>query len=406
MTLIERPVRSIVRAVADAAERWLDADFPPRVRAVSAACERTGYSIPVVEYALDRLFSDMTAPVLKSVITNELGSLDALDVFVERPGRPRARALPVGRVCIVSSRTTIGVAIVPAIFALCAKCGVLVKDREDALVAAFFSTLAEELGDFAAAAAATAWDGERDSRNLAEFEAVVAFGDDATLQRIRTRLAPQARWIGYGSKASCGYVAREALADASNAARVAAGAARDLVLYDTEGCLSLHVLFVERGERVSPADFCALLARATERANVEFPPGAHDASRTAAVAAARDAAAFRAAGDRGAVFSLADASYLIALDPPMEDPPAFLARTLAVFSVDAPADAVGYLWHHRIGIEAMAVDGARPDVIEAAGTLGAARIARFGSMQTPPLGGYHGGRPRIAEFVRWTSDET
>jgi hypothetical protein len=33
------------------------------------------------------------------------------------------------------------------------------------------------------------------------------------------------------------------------------------------------------------------------------------------------------------------------------------------------------------------------------------RIAPFGTLQHPPLASPHGGRPRIAEFVRWVSDE-
>jgi hypothetical protein len=32
---------------------------------------------------------------------------------------------------------------------------------------------------------------------------------------------------------------------------------------------------------------------------------------------------------------------------------------------------------------------------------GAVRLTRFGELQHPPLGGDHGGRPRIAEFIRW-----
>jgi hypothetical protein len=41
-----------------------------------------------------------------------------------------------------------------------------------------------------------------------------------------------------------------------------------------------------------------------------------------------------------------------------------------------------------------------------AAAIGASRIASFGTLQTPPLGTFHGGRPRIAEFVRWVSDQT
>jgi hypothetical protein len=401
-----RPVRSIAGAIADAAARWSDGDFPPRVRVLDAICERTGYSLPVVEYGLDRLFGSITYAALCETIRDELGSLDALDGFVERAGRPRARALSVGTVCVVSSRTTVGVAIVPAIFALCAKCDVVVKDREDALVASFFATLGEEGAEFARAAVARAWDGARDVAALDPFDAVVAFGDDATLAQIRASMPPAAHLIPFGSKASFGYVAREALTDVRSAQRIAQGAARDLVLYDTQGCLSLHALFVERGGAIAPDAFAAILARAIERAAVEFPPGVRDPARTAAVAGARDLAAFRAAGGLGAVYSDADASFVAVLDPPDAEPPAFLARTLAIHSVDSPAQAAAYLARHRIPLEAAAIAGKRGDVIEMALRAGVSRIASFGDLQSPPVTGNHGGRPRVAEFVRWIDDET
>jgi hypothetical protein len=406
MKLVERPVRSIVRAVADAAARWTDADFPPRVRALAAVCARTGYSEPVVEYALDRLFASLTQTAIEAAIVSELGSLQVLDGFVEGAGRPRVRALPVGPVCILSSRTTIGVAIVPAIFALCAKCDVLVKDRDDALAAAYFSTLYEELDEFRDAAIARAWDGERSPLDVGTFAAVVAFGSDAVLARIRQSLPVTTRMLPFGSKASCGYVTREALADPAGARTIADRAARDVVLYDTQGCLSLHALFVERGGAISPQDFAATFARALERAGVEFPVGARDARDALRAAGARDLAVFRAAAGIGAVYSDADATYVAVLDPPEAEAPAFLPRTLGVRSVSAPSEAADYLQRHRIPIEAVAVAATRPDVVAMATRIGAARIAAFGELQSPPLGGYHGGRPRIAEFVTWMTDET
>jgi hypothetical protein len=406
MNLSDRPVRSIVRAVADAAARWSDGDFSPRVRLLDAIASRTGYSLPVVEYALDRLFFSLDERTIAATIAFDLGSLDALDRFVERGGLPRARALPAGRVCIVSSRTTIGVAIPAAVFALCAKCDVVVKDREDGLVAAFFTTLTEELDEFASAATAQTWDGERDGADLAAFDVVVAFGNDVTLARIREAASPCARFVPFGSKASVGYVGREALADTASARAVARAAARDVVLYETEGCLSLHALFVERDAAVTVEAFGAMLASEIERGAVEFPIGTRSATATARLAQRRDAAAFRAASGGGAVYSDANASYLAVLDPPESEPPAFLPRAIAIRGVDAPSDAAAYLKRHRIPIEAVAVAEQRDDVARMAAAAGSARIAKMGELQSPPLAGYHGGRPRIAEFVRWVTDET
>jgi hypothetical protein len=398
------PVRRIVRAVADAAARWSDADFPPRVRMLDRIVERTGYTVPVVEYALDQLFNSMTVDELEATIAGELGSLDVLDSFALRPGRPRARALPAGSVCIISSRTTIGVALVPAIFALCAKCDVLVKDREDGLVRAFFETLGDELDGIRTAARAEVWEGESEARRIGGFDVIVAFGSDATLARIAAA-TPGARFIGFGSKASIGYVAREELRDASAALMIAVGAARDLVLYETEGCLSLHALFVERGGTVDPQQFTKIVAEAVERAGVEFPPGLRDARASARIASARNLAAFRSAAGTGSVFSDARGSYLAVLDPPASEPPAFLPRALVVHAVENPDEAIGYIARHDIPVEAVAIAGKREDLREFAIQAGARRIARFGDLQSPPIGGNHGGRARIADYITWITDE-
>jgi hypothetical protein len=391
--LADLPVSHIVRAVSDAAARWADADFPPRVRILDPIAARARYSLPMVEYALDRLFESIHERALSDVIAGEL--------------RGPGQALPLGRVCVISSRTTIGVAIVPAIFALCAGCDVVVKDRDDRLVAAFFRALAEEDDRFTIAAQAETWDGAGDAVDLSAFDGVVAFGSDGALAQIRARCSPIARFIGYGSKASAGYVAREALRNETHARTVAEGAARDLVLYEGEGCLSLHVLFVERGAPVAPERFCALLAAATERAAVEFPPPReYDAQVEAKIGAARSMAAFRAAAGRGSVYSDDGASFLLVLDPPGDEPPFFLPRALGIHAVDAPDEAASYFRHQGISLEALAADARRSDIVNLAVHAGAARIARFGELQSPPLSAPHGGRPRIGEFVRWMADET
>lgn len=396
------PVRKIVRAIADAAQRWSDADFPPRVRVTDRIAQRTGYSIPVVEYALDRIFFSITQPDLHATIAYELGSLDVLDGFAPRRDRPDAWAAPAGSVCIISSRTTIGVAIVPAIFALCAKNDVLVKDREDALVHAFFETLAQELESFKDAARAGTWASHAENApELETFDVVAAFGTDATLGAVRSALRADARFIGYGSRASAGYVGKEALAAREKVAEICRGAARDLVLYETEGCLSLHTLFVERGGTVSPEAFGRVLADCIEEANVEFPVAHRAATHAASIAQQRNLAAFRAAAGHGAVFASENAHYAVIVDQPPSEPPQFLPRTLGIIVTDEPQDAVRYVQEHGLRLEGFALSGGRSDIVAAALQAGAVRLTRFGELQHPALSGDHGGRPRIAEFVRW-----
>ncbi len=402
--MVKKPVRSIIGAIDAAAARWNARSLARRASVIDAVAARTGYSLPTVEYAVDCLFGTLRRDRLEAVITDELGSLDVLDRFVERSGRPLTRALPLGRVCIVSSRTTIGVAILPAVFALCAKCEVLVKDREDHLVAAFFETLAETLPELGACATAQIWKGDGDASVLTGFDAVVAFGNDATLAQIATALSPHSRFIGYGSKASAGFVTRATLEHEADARAAAEAAALDLSLYESEGCLSLHALFVERGAVISPQRFAEMLADEMQRAAVAFPLAPHDAATALRIAARRDLAAFRSAAER-ATFDR-DSSYLTVLDPPFDEPPLFLPRVIGIRAVDSVDEVAEYFEHHGVSIEALAVTESRPDLLELATRLRAARVAKLGTLQAPPAGAFHGGRPRIAEFVRWVGNET
>ncbi len=389
----------LVRAVADAARRWADADFPPRARATSAIVARTGYSAPVVEHALDRLFKPIDADGLADAIADELGSMDALDRFVERHGS-RRRAYPIGKVVVISSQTTIGVALLPAIYALCAKCAVLVKDREDALVGAFFETLVEELPALASAVKARSWHGGEDlqsDRDVLLADGVVAFGRDRTLAKLRAALRPNARFVGYGHRASVGYVARTAFDDETGARAAARAAARDLVLYDGEGCMSLHALFVERGGAIPPERFARVLIDAVAEASIEFPPGRLDPR----IAAYCTGATFRAAQGRGDVLRTPDASATIVIDPPLGEPPPFLPRVLPLYVVDQPQECEEYVRSHGLPLEAFAVLEPTEPLAELAAGLGAVRIARLGEMQAPSPTLHHGGRARIVDFVRW-----
>jgi acyl-CoA reductase LuxC len=399
------PARRICAALGAAAERWSNADFPPRVRATAALMARTGYTEPVIDYALDRLFEGMTERALRAAIDGELGSLDALDGFVAREGRPDAFARGVERVAIVASDTTIGIALPATAFALCAKCAVTVRDRSDALLAAFAETLAQEREEFAAALRVHAGV-ERDDpawrASLERADVVVAYGGDAAMRELRAAAGPEARFVAYGHRTSAAYVEAGALRDDAAARDLAVAIARDALLYDGEGCLSAHAVFVERGAATGVEAFAEALAAACAAAAVEFPRGA--GAPHGATVAYRDAARFRVALGNGGVEWGDDGAYLLAVDPPRDEPPPLLPRALALYAVDGPEEFAAFVRRHALPLEAVAVaDPARAaaGVVAAIVASGAARIARAGTLQAPSLAGEHGGIGRIAPFVRW-----
>ncbi len=399
-------VARVAHAIGDAAARWRNADFPPRVRTVRALRARTGYTEPVVDYALDALFGPIDAGALLATITGELGRLTALDGFVTREGRPDVSFVPLARAAIVSSDTTIGVALVPLAFALCAGCRVDVKDRDDGLVRAFLATLAQEWPALAARVTAAAWRGEDDDdarAHLANVDVAVAYGGNAALSAIRARLPAHARFVAFGHRTSIGYVARESLDGETNVRAAALAAARDALLYDGEGCLSSHALFVETGGAIAPAAFARYLAAACDACGVEFPAGY--ARLDASVAAYVRSTRFRASQGDGAVFVSATGPHVVAYEPSRDVPPPLVRRTLACYAVADAGEALAFLRRHALPLEGVglsheATAELRPDLVAFARASGASRIAPLGALQTPPLGGEHGGEGRILPFVR------
>jgi len=358
----------------------------------------------MVEFALDRLFEGLNRSALRASIEGELGSLAALDGFVRRAGRPDGFACAVGRVVIVASDTTIGVALPPAVFALCAKCDVALRDRNDGLAAAFATTLAEECSEARLRVLEpTAHEDAAWLKELEAADAVVVFGSDSALRDIRLHTPPQARFVAFGHRTSVAYIERDALRAEQDLQALCDGIARDSLLYDGEGCLSAHAVFCERDASVSVERFAALLADALERATVEFPSGRLTVA--GGVLAYRDAARFRAALDQTPFAWSAAGGHLLVTDPPRDAPPPLLPRTLAVYGVDEPGEFVAFVHRHNLPLEAVALTAlpGRDDVVAAVLATGAARIGRAGELQAPSFAGEHGGVGRITPFVRWVT---
>ena len=381
--LRDLPAERIIRAIGDAAARWCNADYPPRVRATNAVTERLEYSEPVVDYALDRLFGPITARALAGTIAGELGSIAALDGFVPRSGRPAAFARGTDSAVIISSDTTIGVALWPALFALCAKSRVNVKDRSDALIAAFAQTLTEEEPAIGECFGVREWSDREDpelSSRLRAADVVVAFGRDESLRTIRERCGPVARFVAFGHRTSIGYIEAQAL-DERPLHALARAVALDALLYEGEGCLSLHLLFVERCGELEA--FMSALVRAYSDVAIEFPSARRPAS-----------------------FALVPAAFLVR--PAFDATPPFAPATIAIYEVGEPEEVARFVDRHAIRLEAVAVADparARPDVRHFAAGSGASRLARLGTLQSPALEANHGGEGRILPFIRWIGED-
>ncbi len=83
-----------------------------------------------------------------------------------------------------------------------------------------------------------------DEKQLSDYDVVVAYGSDETLQAIRARLSPETKFAGYGHKLSAGIIFEEAT-DAKGSASLVDRVRQDVEPFRLQGCLSPQILYAE-----------------------------------------------------------------------------------------------------------------------------------------------------------------
>ncbi len=109
---------------------------------------------------------------------------------------------------------------------------------------------------------------EPGTQNLYPFTTIVAYGSDQTIQTLRH--SSKTNLIGFGTKISVAYVGRQGLRQ-YGLDDLAARAAWDTVLYETQGCLSPQCFYVEEGDHLSAVQFARKLAIAMEKLDARLP---------------------------------------------------------------------------------------------------------------------------------------
>jgi len=404
----KRPVAATVTALATAARSWLSNDFPWRARAIEQAPASTGFSPVMVGEAIDLTFGALTEHALWSLLKRELGEPGVLDGFA---GTPRTRANGPTLVTHVLA----GNVPVPGIVSIC--CGLLLKAgnlvklaRRDPVFPSLFveSVRAVDAG-LADRVAILDWprtDTAVTQAALAAAEAVIAYGDDRSVAALRQLCPPRATFLGYGNKASFALLAKEAMT-AANLPALAKAAAFDVSVYDQQGCLSPHVIYVEERGELGPRQFAAALAQAMGEYELRVPRGTLTPEEAAAVMTLRSGYQFRAATDaRIAVWASPkpnDWAVIYEDDPSFQ--PSCLNRVVYVKPTDGFPRVLEAVRRYAGLISTVGVAAAEDraaNLAEELSRLGIHRVCPIGQMQRPPLSWPHDGRPNLAALVRWT----
>ncbi|HEY8427151.1 MAG TPA: acyl-CoA reductase, partial [Sandaracinaceae bacterium] len=340
----------------------------------------TGLSLPMVAWALDATLT---------------GAGEAIREAARRMRPPAgAIAAPPRLSVLVLAGNVFTACVQPWSLALLSRAPLLVKasSSDDVLPRLFHAALAEVDPELADACAVVTFPGGTpalEATMLSRADVVSVYGSDATIASIRARLGAGATLIAHGHGVGAGYVPREALADEESARRAADAFALDVAAYDQRGCMSPHVIWIERGAPVRGLELARMLARSLERLAEELPRGALSTEAGAAQLQWRGVSAAHGVlieGDGWAV------SY--EGESPLRISPGH--RNVLVLDVEddaALARAVAPLGVHLKCLGVAADRDRREAVARALPAPLAPRVCEAGAMQRPSLLALADGRP-------------
>jgi hypothetical protein len=272
---------------------------------------------------------------------------------------------------------------------------------EPVLPVVFARTLATIAPDIASALAVTYWRGgsERlEAVALQAADAVVVYGGAATVESLRARVRPDARLLVHGPRISFGIVGRAAtLAVARDIACATAA-------YDQQGCVSPHVVYVERGGAIEPKALAQAIARELEAIEATQPRRRLSHSEALAIRQLRAEVEFRGfAGADTAVFGPDHTGYTVLYDDTLTLPVSCLNRTLFVIPIAAAEDLVPVLAPHHDLLQSVALAGfptpRSSRIIALLVQSGVTRITTFQRLPWPPMWWQHDGHGPLAEFL-------
>jgi len=335
----------------------------------------------------------VSARGLLALITSELGHAAVLDRFIPQ-GRRQIRAIAPRRILHVLSGNTPAAALQTILRGLLLGSENFCKLPSGGLPEAdtFRSLLPRALAERLHLSQ------ELPATWIAAADAAVIFGRDETVTSFRSVLPSGIPVIAHGHKFSLAIVSDDSRFRSVN------GAARDVSVFDQQGCLSPHVFFVREKAGLTAGDYARRLARAMARFETHTPRGALTLSEADSIRTLREEIAFRAANAEPLeLLASAGTEWTVVVDRTDEMPLSPLNRV--VFVKPLPKDLAAMLTPHRAHLSTCGIWPVNVATRDFAAALGFTRICAIGKMQSPPLDWHQDGQSVLAPLVRWVDCE-
>ncbi len=348
----------LLESLGAVAEIWLDRTNPHRLVAEQQLAATTGFAPGMVAEALDRLFDSLRAERLAELLRVEVGHL---------------HAAPPRLVLAIAAGTVFPPAIVTATVALLLRSAVLIKTAtaEPILAPLWARSLETCDPDLAGMVAVLNWSRSNTALTtaaLAAADAVVVHGDRETVIRLRAALPERTRFVAHGPKVSAAILSARALAaDSRGLARTLA---REVALYEQQGCLSPHTVFIEERAPDAAREFAGRLAAELELIGQRWPRAPLEPARASALRQFLGARELAQTPPTSELFGGFEAGFAVLLDhtPHFEFSP--LGRTVIVKPVASVAEAGAALTLVRDHLQAVGLAVPHADRLALAGALG------------------------------------
>jgi hypothetical protein len=361
----------MAEALAQACALWRSRDYLRRRDAIAAIAHSAGYSVAMLEDSIDALL--------------KLFNSDGLKLMAGTAARPTAKT-----VGFIVAGNVAGAGIHEIAIALIAGARVVIKTAtaEPIFFLEFARTLAEIDRDCGARVEVRHWSRERTDLTAALLEdcgLVVAYGDDATIESLHRRSV-----IGFGSRVSGALIALDGI-DASRIDEIADLLARDVVLFEQLGCLSLHHVFVVSPDGRAARELAIRMVAALERLTESMPPARIPLDDACEIRGVRERARWRQiAGEPVELFEGRGLEWTVIFERRADSfriSPGF--RTVHVSAVRDLAEFRACIAPVSGRIEAMAVVGEDCEI--EARAMAIPYVCAPGEMQSPPLDWRHNG---------------
>lgn len=227
------------------------------------------------------------------------------------------------------------------------------------------------------------------------FETLVVFGRKETMDWFRQETPSHVNLLLHGPKLSVALVTSDPEAGAKQATH-------DISLFDQQGCLSIHNVYLHPASEIDLPIFADLLATEMEQFNAQSPRAPLPPNQSGVITSLREAVRFESASRPESVrlwASEGSTDWTVIMDA---DPSITVSPLNRVAYVKPwPADDLRKLGPERSSLASLALHPYTEETAHSCQATGATRICPLGETQHPPLFWHHDGISPLAALVTW-----